>query len=232
MIAIGYSRVSTTGQVESGLSLEVQCAKIKAAAELHDFDLARIIEDKAASGKSLNRPGMIKLLALIDGGETDVVIVSKLDRITRSTADLARLIERLRDARRADGGQGVDFISTSEHLDTSSASGRLVINMLGVVAMWERETISERVSEALARKKERGEAAGTTPFGYDKAEDGKLIENPTEKEVLDELRALRAAGVKWVQVVQNLNGNGHRNRRGTGFTRQGVQQIARTAGIP
>ena len=231
MQAYGYVRVSTGRQADSGLSLEAQRIKIKALSELHDFCLVRTIEDAGASGKTLDRPGMRALLSLIDKAEVDVVIVSKLDRITRSTADLTRLIERLRGARRADGGEGVDFISASEHLDTSTASGRLVINILGTVAMWEREVISERVTEALARKKKRGEAAGNTPYGFDKAEDGKLVSNDTEQKVLGELRALRAAGEKWVRITQNINGNGHRTRRGSVFSRQGLQQIAKTAGI-
>lgn len=231
MKAVGYVRVSTDRQADSGLSLEAQHVKIKALADLHDFCLVQIIEDAGASGKSLDRPGMRVLLDLIDKAKVDVVIISKLDRITRSTADLTRLIERLRDARRADGGEGVDFISASEHLDTSTASGRLVINILGTVAMWEREVISERVTEALARKKARGEAAGNVPFGYSKDGDGKLITNPVEQRTLDELRALRATGEKWVRIVQNINADGHRTRRGSLFSRQGLQQIARTAGI-
>ncbi len=232
MQAYGYARVSTERQAESGLSMEAQRMRIKAQADLHGYDLVSIIEDAGASGKNLRRPGMVKVLSLVNQGRMDVLIVAKLDRASRSVVDLSRLIDLLRKARRADGGQGVDLISSSESLDTTSAAGRLVINILGTVAMWEREVISERVTEALARKKARGEAAGNTPFGFSKDGDGKLVPNPAEEEILDELRALRAAGEKWVRITRHLNRNGRRTRRGSIFSRQGVQKIARTAGIP
>lgn len=231
MIAYGYCRVSTDRQAD-GLSLEIQQEKIEAAATINDFDLAEIICDAGASGRDLKRPGMARLLSLIAQGRVDVVICARLDRITRSTVDLGRLVETLQKARRADGGHGVHFVSCAEQLDTSTAAGRLVINVLGVVAQFERERISERVGEALQMKKARGEAAGEPPFGFDKAgERGRLIPNETEQAVLSELRALRAAGVKWVRIPEVLNGNGHRNRIGRPFTRQGIRSVAQTAGI-
>lgn len=231
MQAYGYSRVSTERQSDSGLSLEAQRVRIKAQADLHGYDLVSIIEDAGASGKNLRRSGMARVLSLISKGSMDVLIVAKLDRASRSVVDLSRLIEFLHKARRADGGQGVDLISTSESLDTTSAAGRLTINVLASVAAWEREAISERTSEALARKRANGYAAGTVPYGYSKERDGRLIENAAEREILDKVRASRKAGEKWVRIARLLNRNGYRTRRGGLFSRQGVRKIARTAGI-
>ena len=229
--AYGYVRVSTSRQADSGLSIEAQHAKIKAAAELNDFNLQEIIVDAGESGKNMDRPGMIKLMGLIDRGQVDVLVVAKLDRITRSTADLARLIDMLRTARRADGARGVDFVSTSESLDTSSAAGRLVLNILGVVAQWEREAIVERTVESLRAKKARGESCGNVSFGYVKLEDGKMAVNPQEQAVLDDIRRFRSAGLSWAKVAAEINGNGHRTRGGRPFCRQGLNKIAFRAGL-
>ena len=91
--AIGYIRVSTRDQADSGASLESQRVKIEAYAVLHDLELVEVIEDAGHSAKSLDRPGMTNLLRLIRGRKIGVVIVAKLDRITRSVRDLGELIE-------------------------------------------------------------------------------------------------------------------------------------------
>ena len=231
MKAYGYARVSTERQAESGLSMDAQRMRIKTQADLHGYDLVSIIEDAGASGKNLRRPGMVKVLSLVNQGRLDVLIVAKLDRASRSVVDLSRLIDLLRKARRADGGQGVDLISSSESLDTTSAAGRLTINVLASVAAWEREAISERTAEALARKRANGYAIGTAPYGFSKDGDGRLIEHAEERGILDTVRTYRDAGEKWVRIARHLNRRGYRTRRGSVFSRQGVQKIARTAGI-
>lgn len=230
-IAIGYVRVSTLRQAESGLGLEAQRTKIHAAAALGDFNLVEIIEDAGESGKDLDRPGMTQLLKLIAIGRVDVVIISKLDRITRSTADLARLIDLLQRAPRADGARGVDFVSCSESLDTSTASGRLVLSIIGAISHWERESTAERIRDALRAKRDRGECAGEVPFGFLKLEDGKLVDNEHEQEILDAIKQHRDAGLSWAKVQLRINSAGHRNRRGRDFSRDGLFKLSRNAGI-
>src|SRR5579864_4567189 len=92
--AIGYVRVSTDKQAGQGVSLEAQAEKIRAMAVVHGAELLDIIVDSGESAKSLNRPGMVRLLAIVDGGEVQAVIVAKLDRLTRSVKDLCTLLER------------------------------------------------------------------------------------------------------------------------------------------
>src|SRR4051812_24650729 len=92
--AIGYVRVSTDKQADFGVSLEAQAAKVRAMAEVQDSTLLEVISDAGASAKNLQRPGLERLLALVDGRAVDVVIVAKLDRLTRSVRDLADLLER------------------------------------------------------------------------------------------------------------------------------------------
>jgi site-specific DNA recombinase len=93
MQVIRYSRVSTEEQARDGVSLDAQAEKIRAYTIVKDWTLAELIRDAGHSAKSLKRPGMGRLLALVDAGQVDVVMVYKLDRMTRSVKDLSSLVE-------------------------------------------------------------------------------------------------------------------------------------------
>ena len=123
------------------------------------FDVSEVIRDAGESAKSLQRPGMAKILEGVRGGSIGRVVVLKLDRLTRSTRDLADLLDLFAKADAA-------LVSVSENLDTASACGRLVLNVIGSVAQWEREAIAERTSTALAHKRQRRAVYGATPFGF------------------------------------------------------------------
>ena len=123
MRAIGYVRVSTDKQADHGVSLEAQEAKIRAMAVVQGAEIVDLIIDGGESAKNLDRPGMERLLALVDQGKVQTVIIAKLDRLTRSVKDLAELLERFQ-------RRGVSLVSVAESLDTGSAAGRLVINMI------------------------------------------------------------------------------------------------------
>ena len=166
MKAIAYLRVSTEDQAAKGVSLEVQRAKIAAYALLYELELVAVIEDAGASGKSLNRPGLQRALAMLEAAEAEALIVMKLDRLTRSVRDLGELVDRHFAPGRA------ALLSVGEQIDTRSAAGRLVLNVLTSVAQWERETIVERTTVALAPKRARGERIGAIPYGYRLAADG------------------------------------------------------------
>jgi site-specific DNA recombinase len=104
--------------------------------------LIDIIVDGGESAKSLNRPGMARLLTLVDAGEVQAVIIAKLDRLTGSVKDLCTLLERLE-------RRGVALVSVAESLDAGSAAGRLVLNIMTAVSQWEREAIGERTRDAM-----------------------------------------------------------------------------------
>src|SRR5947207_2586259 len=175
MKTIGYVRVSTDKQADRGVSLEAQAAKIRAMAVVHGAELLDILVDGGESAKSLNQPGMARLLALVDAGEVEAVIIAKLDRLTRSVKDLCTLLERF--TRR-----GVTLISVAESLDTGSAAGRLVLNIMTAVSQWEREAIGERTRDALRHKRNQGERVGNIAFGSRLAGDGQHLEpDPAEQ---------------------------------------------------
>jgi site-specific DNA recombinase len=153
MRAIGYCRVSTDKQADHGFSLEVQEAKIRAMAVVQGVEISELIVDGGESAKNLNRPGMERLLTLVDQRQVKTVIIAKLDRLTRSVKDLAELLERFE-------RRGVSLVSVAESLDTASASGRLVINIMTAVSQWEREATGERTKDAMRHKKSNGECVG------------------------------------------------------------------------
>src|SRR5438874_2907928 len=188
MKTIGYARVSTDKQADRGVSLEAQAEKIRAMAVVHNAELIDIIVDGGESAKSLNRPGMARLLALVDSGEVQAVIVGKLDRLTRSVNDLCTLLERFE-------RRGVALVSVAESLDTGSAAGRLVLNIMTAVSQWEREAIGERTRDAMSHKRSQGQRVGNIPYGCRLAADRVHLEDdPDEQAVLAEIQQLRGQG--------------------------------------
>lgn len=156
--AIAYTRVSTDKQVKTGVSLDAQASKITAMAEVQDAQIIETIED-GESGKSLDRPGMQRILEMAKRRQIDMVIIYKLDRLTRSVVDLDKIVKSF-------NKYGVALVSVNEHIDTGSASGRVVINLLTVISQWERETIGERTAFALRHKRDTRKMFNHEPFGF------------------------------------------------------------------
>jgi site-specific DNA recombinase len=222
MKVIGYARVSTEKQADTGVSLDAQAAKIRAMAVLQGADLVEIIVE-GESAKNLNRPGMTRLLSLVDGREVDAVIVAKLDRLTRSVKDLCELLERFE-------RRGVALVSVAESLDTGSAAGRLVINIMTAVSQWEREAIGERTRDAMSHKRSQGQRVGNIAYGCRLAGDGVHIEaDPDEQAVLSEIRQLRGQGSTLRGIAATLNHRAYRTRRGTAWRLESVARVLKPA---
>jgi len=132
MKAALYTRVSTEEQSKEGVSLSNQLDKCRLQAQLSELSIVREIQDGGKSGKSLNRPGIEEIIRLAKRKEIDAVVIYKLDRLTRNVSDLNRLIELFTKC-------GVSLISVKDSLDTQTAAGRMVINILGTISQWERE---------------------------------------------------------------------------------------------
>ncbi len=205
---IAYLRVSTDEQATGGVSLDAQRAKVAAYCSLYEIQLVGVEVDAGVSAKNLRRPALQRALASLQRGDAEAIIVTKLDRLTRSVRDLADLLEVFSDGRRS-------LLSVGEQIDTRSAAGRLVLNLLTSVAAWERETGSERTSAALQHKRSLGQTTGNAPFGYRVADDGiALVEDPAEQAVVAEIRALRDAGVSLRSIVATLAERGRVARTG------------------
>src|ERR1700676_3518722 len=177
-----YTRKST----EHGLELEFNSldaqrdaceAYIKSQASQGWKALSQHYDDPAYSGGNLERPALKKLLADIEAGRIDVVVVYKIDRLTRSLADFAKLVEAF-DAR------SISFVAVTQQFNTTTSMGRLTLNVLLSFAQFERELSSERVRDKVAASRRKGKwTGGTVPLGYD-AQDKKLVINKVEAETV------------------------------------------------
>ncbi len=140
-------------------------------------------DDGGFSGGNLERPAAQRLLTGIRAGRIDIVVVYKVDRLTRSLADFARLVE-LFDA------QGVSFVSVTQQFNTTSSMGRLTLNVLLSFAQFEREVTGERIRDKIAASKKKGMwMGGNVPLGYD-ANERTLVINPAEAETVRRVFAL------------------------------------------
>jgi site-specific DNA recombinase len=221
---IGYVRVSSEKQKDFGVSLEAQTEKIRAMAVVHGVEL-EVIVDAAESAKSLDRLGMERLLSLVDAGKVEKMFVSKLDRVTRSVRDLAELLERF-------NRRGVSLVSVAESLDTASAGGRLVPNLLCSVSQWEREAIGERTGTAIQYKKSVGERVGTITYGFQLSSDNKHLEpNPAEQAIVALIRRMRKAGRTLRAIATELNKRNLTTRRGSAWHHVYVNGILRNAKV-
>jgi len=153
---IGYVRVSTDEQSNSGLGLRAQRAAIRAEASRHGWTLVEIFED-VASGKSLRRrPGLEAAFAAVASGAADGLIVSKLDRLSRSVRDFAEILCRFQ-------RNGWALVVMDLGVDTSTIMGAAMAQMVSVFSELERKRIAERTREALAVKKASGVRLGRPP---------------------------------------------------------------------
>ncbi|MDA1056010.1 MAG: recombinase family protein [Planctomycetota bacterium] len=210
MKVVAYIRVSTEEQATSGQSLDAQRAKALAYAGLYDLELVEVIEDAGQSAKKLKRPGLERALAMLASGEADGLVIAKLDRLTRSVADWQKLIDRFFGEK-----AGKQLFSVADSIDTRTAAGRLVLNVLLSVAQWERETIAERTSDALQHKIRNGERCGKVRFGYDLADDGKtLVPNAVEQAAISLMHELREAGESLREIADQLNQRGIASKQG------------------
>ena len=177
-----YTRKSTEHGLDQEFnSLDAQreaCeAYIKSQASQGWTALPQPYDDPAYSGGNLDRPALKKLLREIEAGKVDVVVVYKIDRLTRSLADFAKLVETF-DAR------SISFVAVTQQFNTTTSMGRLTLNVLLSFAQFERELASERVRDKVAASRKKGKwTGGTVPLGYD-AKDKKLVVNKAEAETV------------------------------------------------
>jgi DNA invertase Pin-like site-specific DNA recombinase len=151
--AVGYVRVSTDDQADSGAGLEAQRRAIRDEASRRRWQLVGVVED-AASGKSLaGRPGLQEALRAVEDGRADTLVVAKLDRLSRSLLDFSALMERSRNG-------GWAFVALDLGVDTTTPAGEMMANVLAVFAHFERRLIGQRTKDALAVKRSEGVRLG------------------------------------------------------------------------
>ena len=193
--------------------------------------LPALYDDGGYSGGNIDRPALKRLLDDIEAGKIDTIVVYKVDRLTRSLADFAKIVEAL-DAR------GVSFVSVTQQFNTTSSMGRLTLNVLLSFAQFEREVTGERIRDKIAASKRKGMwMGGTIPLGYD-LKDRKLVVNPEEAKVVQDLfnlyletgcvSALKTRlDQKGIQSKVRISAAGNRSG-GTSYARGALYQILKS----
>jgi site-specific DNA recombinase len=173
-----YTRKSTEEGLEQGFnSLDAQREACEAyiLSQRHEgwMLVANRFDDGGYSGGTIARPGLQALMAAVDAGRIDVVVVYKVDRLTRALADFAKIVERF-------DAQGVSFVSVTQSFNTTTSMGRLTLNVLLSFAQFEREVGAERVRDKVAASRRKGMwMGGTVPMGY-RVQSKKLVIDAAE----------------------------------------------------
>lgn len=192
-----YTRVSTLEQAQKGYSLQAQEQKAREYCEYQGYTVEGIYCDDGFSGKDLNRPAISNLINLVKAQKTDIIIIYKLDRISRRVRDVIDLVEMLTN-------KGIQLYSLNDNIDLTTPIGRAMLKMSATWSELEREVIIERT---VMGKNQRGLSgkmmcSGQPPFGYIHNKDKQNFEtNPNEAEIIKEIFAKYINGIS----LRNLN---------------------------
>ncbi|MBZ0147156.1 MAG: recombinase family protein [Pseudorhodoplanes sp.] len=224
-----YTRKSTDEGLEQAFnSLDAQreaCAAFILSQKHEGWTvLPTLYDDGGYSGGTMERPALQRLLADIEAGQIDVIVVYKVDRLTRALSDFAKLVEVF-------DRRGVSFVSITQQFNTTTSMGRLTLNILLSFAQFERELIGERVRDKVAASKKKGMwMGGTVPLGFD-AKDRKLVINKAEARTVVDIyrRYIRLKSVRALQVELDTAGIRSKRRVRPDGTDHGNQRFSQGA---
>jgi site-specific DNA recombinase len=217
-----YVRVSTEEQAQEGFSIRAQEQKLKDFARIKDWQIYKIYVDEGISGKDIKgRPAMLELVEDVKAGRIQNVLVFKIDRLTRSTADLIYLVDLFN---KHDCGLN----SLMESIDTQTASGRMFLKIIGIFAEFERENIIERTRIGVERKGKEGYFLCTAPsFSYDRVRHQKIPTiNEEEAAVVREIfEAFVLEGATMIEIARRLNVRGVKTKYGVTWDGSKIHRI-------
>jgi site-specific DNA recombinase len=224
MRVAAYVRVSTDEQVDKGNSLLEQRERLSAYCIAMGWEQPIFFEDDGYSAKDMRRPAAQEMIAKVKKNEFEVVITSKLDRMSRNLLDMLQLVKLLDE-------HECNYVSASEGFDTSTAVGRMVLQLLAAFAEFERERISERVKDNMLSLARNTDKALTKPsFGYD-IMDGRFVINPKEAEIVELMAHLAEQGQGYRMIAKTLNDRGHVTKKGVPWDQVNVKRVIRNQAI-
>lgn len=223
-----YCRVSTIEQAEEGFSIDTQYQNIKEYCERVGHEIYKLYEDRGISGKNIaNRPGIKQLLHDATENKFDLVIVWKLNRISRKLLDILNIVELLEK-------HNIAFRSLTENFETETPSGKLQLNIMGAIGQFERETIGENVKMGMIARSKEGQWNGGIVLGYDSVEipnEGKkrkhtvLKVNEKEANTVRTIFKLYSEGYGYKAIVNKINREGYKTKKGNQFAVSTVKTI-------
>lgn len=218
-----YIRVSTQEQAEEGYSIGAQTERLTAYCKARDWAVYNTYIDPGFSGSNTERPALKKLIKDVENKKVDIVLVYKLDRLSRSQKDTLLLIEDVFNK------HGVSFVSINENFDTSTAFGRAMIGILSVFAQLEREQIKERSLMGRIERAKEGlwHGGGFDPIGYDYV-DGALQINEYEAMQIKKIYELFLSGWPINRIWEHLKKGGFANKHGCWYSHSSVISVLTT----
>jgi site-specific DNA recombinase len=218
-----YIRVSQTRgrEGDSFLSPDQQRERIEQWAKLHDHQIVWHEPELDQSGGKMSRPIFDRVMARIDAGSSQGVVVAKADRFARSLVGALSSLERIE-------GAGAHFASVAESFDTTTPTGRLVMRMMFSFAEFELDRIKEQWSDAVSDAVvSRGIQPTIAPFGYRKDAERRFVPDPDEAAFVREIFRRRIAGQTWASIARWLNDEGVKPRQSAEWTGSTVKQLTR-----
>ena len=218
-----YIRVSTEEQAREGYSMAAQEQVLRSYCEVYDYEIFRIYTDDGYSGTNTRRPAYRQMMLEIN--EWDSILVLKMDRIHRNTRNFIEMMDVL-------NKKDKDFISQQEKLDTKTAMGRFVMQMIQGIAQLESEQIGERTKDGMREKAESLDASDddkrtmgfTPPFGY-RLKDGKLVDDDNEQTVVRMIFEMYILGEPMDSICYSLNRQNLLTRRGNPWNKYNLRNI-------
>ena len=207
MKAAIYTRVSTQGQAQNGESLDMQKERLIAYVKSQGWELFKIYEDGGYSGKNTERPAFQEMIQATEKRLFDVLVVYKIDRLSRSILDFHTTIESLKKNK-------VSFVSVTQQFDTTTSTGRLMLAILVDFANFEREIDADRSIDAFNQRRANGLTSGTIPYGYKRIEGNNVVIVEEEAEKVREIYDLALQSLSMNEISQR-----------TGFTKYHIRSI-------
>ena len=207
MKAIGYTCLNTLSQKPKNLTLEDQEHIIQQYVDQQQWGLVKIYQEVTTSSNAQNQPILEEIISDSGKARFDVLVVARLDRLTRNIRQLNTLITEVC------MNNKVELVSIEEGFDTRNECGQLGLRLIDIITKWDTKRISDRTREIIARKRARGERVGHAPFGYT-YKDKRLVPVAEELATVRLIREQREKGMSYHKIARYLNESKVPSKRG------------------
>lgn len=225
MRAVGYTCLNTMSQQPKNFTLIQQEKIIKKFVASRNWELANIYQEVISTGNQQDQPTLDEIIADSVNGEFDVLVVARLDRLTRNIRKLNTLISTVC----MKNGKGL--ISIEEGLDTYTESGELALQIIDIVTKWDNKRISDRTREIIARKKAKGERVGHAPYGYT-YQNKRLVEEKKELDTVKLIVNKREGRMSYHKIARFLNEQNIVSKRGGKWYAETVKTVFQNSSGP
>lgn len=224
-----YARVSTVEQAEEGYSIDEQERLLKEYCQKNDLEVYKTYSDRGISGKDIkHRPELREMLKDSEGKKFDMILVWKINRLSRKLADVLNMVEIFEK-------NNVTFKSYSEPFETNTPAGKMQFQMMALIGEFERGTIAQNVKMGMLARAREGKWCGNKVLGYDivdvkeslnkKRKETKLVINEKEAEIIRLIFNEYSKGKGYKAITNNLNKQGYKTKRGNDFSVISVKDI-------